>query len=394
MINQIHQFIPQKYEYLTKTSKISYKDSSLKTAYLINIIHELILKHYFVEDVELSVFNENNFNLWSLILRKKYGMDYSKYIDYLIEDGFITLVSNYYAGKKSKTYKINPFDPDSIKECSIYDKILLKKYSKEFIEESITSHNLSPISPDIRKKLVDDIYKVKIDYKKSIEYLKSLKETKQIDSNKFYKNLNSIEGIKNGHLFFKFDEYGRFHTNFTILKREIRQKFLMIGSSDIMELDIRNSQPLFLGVLLQEEMDPSDEEIRKYIELTKNGLFYDYFQDKFKNLNRKEIKLIIYKVLFGKNGLKTTENKIFKGVFPKIYEYILEYKKEKEDYRFLSHRLQRMESDFIFGKVIKEIYEKYPKINLFTVHDSINFPIKYKKEIEEIFNRNLRELIS
>ena len=192
MINQIHQFIPQKYEYLTKTSKISYKDSSLKTAYLINIIHELILKHYFVEDVELSVFNENNFNLWSLILRKKYGMDYSKYIDYLIEDGFITLVSNYYAGKKSKTYKINPFDPDSIKECSIYDKILLKKYSKEFIEESITSHNLSPISPDIRKKLVDDIYKVKIDYKKSIEYLKSLKETKQIDSNKFYKNLTEF----------------------------------------------------------------------------------------------------------------------------------------------------------------------------------------------------------
>lgn len=398
MIKKIHQFIPQKYEYLTKSSKIEYNGVNLKTAYLINIIHELILKYYFIEDVEMKVFNDNNdFNLWSLILRKKYGMDYSKYIEYLVDQGFISMVSNYYVSKKSKTYRINSFDQDSVKECVIYDKILLKKYSREFIEESITNHTSSPIDLKIRKRLVDDIYKVDIDYKNSLEYLKKLKDNKSIDLGKFYKNLNSVGGIENKHLFFKFDEYGRFHSNFTILKRDIRQKFLSInGYDDIAEVDIRNSQPLFLGLLIKnefgEEVIYNDAEIKKFIDLVRDGLFYDYFQDKFKNLDRREIKVLIYKVLFGKNGFKSTENKIFKNVFPKIYDYIIEYKKRSNDYRLLSHKLQRMESDFIFGKVVKEIYEKCPEINIFTVHDSINFPIKYKKNVTDIFNKNLKKL--
>jgi hypothetical protein len=79
-------------------------------------------------------------------------------------------------------------------------------------------------------------------------------------------------------------------------------------------------------------------------------------------------------------------------LFPNIYEYILEYKRVNENYRFLAHTLQKMESDFIFGKVVKEIYEKLPDIKLFTVHDSIVFPVKYKKEVYEIFNRHMKEL--
>jgi len=391
----LYHFLPNKFEYLTKTKTIKYKDVNLKTSYLINIIHELILKYYFSNRnyLDLEPDAEIKFNLWSLILRKKYGMHYNLYIEYLLENGFIDLVSNYYVGKKAKTYKMNFFEFNDIKEVRTYDAILSKKYDKEYLMQSITDFASSPIDPKMRKRLASDLYHVQIDYNSSIKYIENLKDSGKIEINKYYKNKHSVECIKNGHLFFVFDEYGRFHSNFTILKKEVRQKFLKIDGEEVIEIDIKNSQPLFLAILLQEEMQPDDPEIQRYVWLVREGLFYDYFiSNSGSSLSRSDVKLLTYKVLFGHNGINSTENKIFKSLFPNIYEYILEYKRVNENYRFLAHTLQKMESDFIFGKVVKEIYEKLPDIKLFTVHDSIVFPVKYKKEVYEIFNRHMKEL--
>lgn len=396
MTKTIPFFIPEKFEYLSKIKTIEYDGVNLKTAYLISIIHEIIIKYYFTSKKFFETeeeYKDVRFNLWSLILRSKYGMNYSKYINYLIEKEFITMVSNYYVNKKSKTYKLNYFDLNSIKRIKITDNILLKKRSKDYLEKSITSNNESPIELEMKKRLVDDLYHINVDYDKGIKYINELKENGQIDSNKYYKNYTSLDSIKNNHLFFKFDEYGRLHTNFTILKKEIRQNFIKIDDQDIVELDIKNSQPFFLALLLKEEMNNDDDEMKNYIWLVKEGLFYDYIMDKFKNLTRGEVKLLTYKVLFGHNGINSIENKIFKSIFPKIYDYIIDYKRINNDYRFLAHTLQKMESDFVFGKVIKEIYTKIEGIRLFTVHDSILFPMRYEKEVSNIFSKHLKELI-
>jgi hypothetical protein len=66
----------------------------------------------------------------------------------------------------------------------------------------------------------------------------------------------------------------------------------------------------------------------------------------------------------------------------------------KKNYKELSHELQKMESDFIFNHVIKEIYETYPDIVLFTVHDSILFPISYYDKVKVIFDKHFQNLIS
>jgi len=393
----IYQFIPIEFEYLTKTKKIEHKEHNLKTAYLINIIHEIVLKYYFSNKkyIDFDNINDIRFNLWSVILRNKYGMHYSKYIEYLLEKGFMEMVSNYYATKKAKTYRLNYFNINTIKRVKTNDAILAKKNNRDYLENSITNYNNSPIDIKIRKKLIDDLYHVNVDYDNSIKYLNNLKNEGKIELNKYYKNYTSLDSIKNNYLFFKFDEYGRFHTNFTILKREIRQNYIKIDNEEVIELDIKNSQPFFLSILFRNEIpeiDQKEKEIQNFTWLARQGLFYDYFMDKYNNLNRSEIKLLTYKVLFGHNGINSTENKIFQSVFPKIYDYVLEYKEINKDYRFLAHTLQRMESDFIFGKVIKEIYEKIPDIKLFTVHDSISYPIKYKSIVEEIFNRNLKLL--
>ena len=80
---------------------------------------------------------------------------------------------------------------------------------------------------------------------------------------------------------------------------------------------------------------------------------------------------------------------MFKKLYPKIYNFIKEYKSKNDSYKSLSHSLQRIESEFIYDIVIKEIIDKYPEIRLFTVHDSISFPTIYQKEVEKIFNYNL-----
>lgn len=393
-IKYLYQFIPKKFEYLNKQKIIRYKEVNLKTSYLINIIHELILKYYFTNKnyIDVSPTDDIKFNLWSSILRKKYGMHYNLYMEYLIENDFISMVSDYYVGKKAKTYKINQFEINLITKVRTNDAILIKKNTKEYLTQSITSYCNSPIDPMIRKKLVDDIYHVQIDYDKSMGFLNELKSEGKIEINKYYKNSHSIESIKNKTLFFKFDEYGRFHTNFTVLKKEIRQKYLKIDNEDIVEIDIGNSQPLFLALLIKKEMDPNDTEVNNYIWLTEQGLFYEHIISNFPSLDRKNAKLLTYKVLFGHNGINSVENKIFSTLFPKIYEYIIKYKSENENYKSMSHKLQNMESDFIFGKVIREIYEKIPHVKLITIHDSILFQSKYEKQIREIFDRYKKEL--
>ena len=99
--NYLLQFISKDFQYLTQQNKISYKGINLKCSYLIHLIHELLIKFYFSNNTEIK------FNLSSLILRKKYGEHYNYYIEYLCENGFMSLVSKYYVGKKTNSYKLD-----------------------------------------------------------------------------------------------------------------------------------------------------------------------------------------------------------------------------------------------------------------------------------------------
>ncbi|MCK9445854.1 hypothetical protein M0Q50_03060 [bacterium] len=381
----LFQLIPKDYIYLTTTKTIIFQGMELKTDYLINIIHEFSLKY--------TLTNELCSNICSTILRKKYGKFYNYYISYLLEKKFIFLISNYYAGKKSRTYKIN--DTNIIfTKCKIYDKFLLKKHKKDFLVENFTQSKDSPIKEEIRKKLVDDLYHVQIDYNKSCDWLNNEKECDRIDLQKYFMNLMSIESIHGSYLYYQFDSYGRLHTNFTNLKKYIRNNYLTIDNKQLSEYDIKNSQPFFLGIFIKKTMGQNiTDNMKYYFDVVKNGLIYDMILDKHPELykTRDEVKVMIYKVIFGKNIDNKIESKIFKGIFPDIYKFMKEYK--KDNYKELSHKLQRLESDFIFGNIISKIHEKFPNIRLFTVHDSIIFPTEYKEEVGLIFRNYLKDIL-
>ena len=93
------QYLPSNLEYLESVKHINYKTEKLKTAYLIDIIHNMVLKYYFKK--------ENRFVINATILKDKYGYLYNYYINYLIENKIITLISNYKKGVSSRKYLLN-----------------------------------------------------------------------------------------------------------------------------------------------------------------------------------------------------------------------------------------------------------------------------------------------
>lgn len=373
------QFLPISMEEISKEKHILYNERKLKTSYLIDITHTLILKYYFRK--------ENKFNLSSIVLKDKYGSYYNNYINYLVEYKYIRVLQEYRKGKNARVYCISE---DILKDKIIRyvntDKTLLKKYKKML--ESYGDMSESTILAEVKEKLVGDLFYVQVDYDKAMYYLTNISQPVHV----FQKNKYSVESIKDNHIFYHFDTYGRMHTNFTILKSFIRKNCLHIDGEETCELDINNSQPLFLTKIMsettRENIDENEYNLFKY--LTKNGLLYQHIIDNSDIIDKNDVKKMVYKVLFGKN-YKNESDDIFYKIFPTIHNFIKFYKKEHKNYRILSHNLQKSESNLIYNKIIKEVIVLIPDIKIITIHDSIVFQKRYKSVVEEIFNRKLKE---
>lgn len=374
------QFLPISLEEVSKCKNFIYKEKKLKTSYLIDITHNLILKYYFKK--------ENRFSIMSTILKEKYGHLYNYYINYLLENNIIELVRNYKAGENARVYKLNEsILKSTIKRYPNSDKVLLRKYKNNVsqIEQGI-KNNL--IDNDIKLKLVDDLFSIDIDFYRSIFYLDNLKSD---DNDIYHKNRYSVECISDKHIFYHFDNYGRMHTNFTILKSFIRKNCLLVEGEETHEIDIKNSQPLFLTKIIIDSgtLWVKNDELELFKYLTINGLFYQYLMDHLKISDKKKAKEITYKVLFGKNASNSKSDKIFKELFPTIHYFIKLYKKERGDYKILAYELQKAESNLIYNKIIREVMDIYPEIKLVTVHDSIIMSKKWRPHVENIFNKHI-----
>lgn len=377
------QFLPQCLHSILEDKNFIYKGQKLKVSYLIDITHSLILKYYFKK--------ENRFHLLATILKEKYGYLYNYYIDYLVEKKIILLISKHQKGKSARVYAIS----ESVLRGQItrygnFDRTLLKKYKAKISQIEENNIESSLIDVDIKIKLVNDLFRVEIQFDRSVFYLDGLKNE---DTDIYNRNRYSVECINDKHIFYHFDNYGRLHTNFTILKSFIRKNCLLIDGDETCERDLSNSQPLFLSKIIHESGTKwvNEDEFELFKNLTINGNFYQYLIDRSKIKSKSEIKKITYKVLFGRNSKNSKSDKIFSSLFPTIHNFIKLYKNDYGDYRILSHDLQKMESNLIFNKIIRNIINDYPNIPIVTVHDSIIFPKKHKELIDFIFDKNVRK---
>lgn len=378
------QFLPEEMKELSTVKKIVFNGKNLKSDYLIDIIHHLILRYYFKK--------ENIFPLYSPILKEKYGYLYNYYINYLVHQGHLVLTKNYLKGSYSRLYSLSTnVLSGKIQRYRNYDKFLLKKYNEKHLVAEFENSQL--IDNDVKVKLIDDLETVTVQYDKAIFYLDALSNK---EGEVYERNLYSVEAIKENHIFYHFDVYGRFHTNFTILKSFIRKNCLLINGEETCEIDIPNSQPLFLSKIMNDSKSLwiRSEELDLFTYLVKNGLYYQYLVDNLKLKDKSEAKDLTYKVLFGKNYSTCVADKKFTKVFPTIYNYIKLYKKEHGDYRILSHQLQKLESQLVFNQTGKTIMNLYPDISWITVHDSLIVGKSNREKVKAVFDQYLEELWS
>jgi hypothetical protein len=375
------QFLPECLYGISNIKSLEFNGVKLKTNYLIDIVHTLILKYYFKK--------ENRFALNATVLKDKYGYLYNYYINYLVSNGVLVLKTNYQNGVTSRIYALDEnIFVDKIKRYKNFDRVLLKKYKHKFIDmiHIDDTSKSSLIDPFIKEKLVSDLFSVKIEYDRAIFFLDSLKHQ---DIDIYNRNIYSVDCINDKHIFYHFDSYGRMHTNYTILKSFIRKNCLLIDGEETCEIDIQNSQPLFLTKLIDVNM-VDKKEFELFRQLTTTGTYYQYVMYQLGETDKKKVKEMTYKVLFGRNIGSSKVDKQFKKLFPTIHQFIKTYKKENEDYRVLAYDLQKAESNLIFNTIIKKINQFYPEIKLITIHDSIVIPKKYREEVNQIFEIELK----
>lgn len=198
---------------------------------------------------------------------------------------------------------------------------------------------------------------------------------------------------------FEPDDYGRCHSIITNLPSLLRRT-LRIDGQPFVCLDLRNSQPLILAVLLSErrrslltsvslKIDSGsthsqvplrskihcktllEQDLQEYSTACEQGVLYEcmagydlsdyHVRSKFKQA-------FFQHVLFGDGIRRSIWTKRFQERFPTVWTIIQEIK--AKDYRHLSHNLQKLESTIIFA-ICDNLRQDRPEIPLVTIHDSI-----------------------
>jgi hypothetical protein len=363
------QILPEIYE----KRSVVYNGIRLKTIYLQEIVDEFLNRYY--------ILNKDNMELKTRRLKTLYGSSYPVYINYLIERGFFFMHENYQVESHARIYKLS-------QDAKSHNEIMIKVDipDKHKLKHELLNLKCEMIQDHVIRKVASDLDKVTIDLDGARSWLH---ENMDRNTRQFTCNWNGCIRIVNRDLKKKFDRYGRFHTNFTVLKKEIRQKYLRIDGHRTREIDIRNSQPFFLYIWMRDEhgiddFDGFDEDVL-------SGRIYDRMVE-VTGLTRKEVKTKMYSVLFGRNKKNYYWDSIFAKMYPKVYSWLTEFKKAN-NYKKVSHMLQNIESDFIFNNLIPRIMAFDPVISLVTVHDSVIVSEHYYDVVKGIFLHTQDDLI-
>jgi hypothetical protein len=314
-------------------------------------------------------------------LRNLISYDYShRFLKLLVEEGVLDCDNRYEIGVKSIGYKINDkyrknkFYLEEMQDLDLSEKIEMKL---QLITDVVLNRN------DAYSYVTQCMNNVKMDYIKADSYLKSI----PLNIQNKVKMMVDVFDTK----FATVDETSnRLHNNLTNLATPLRNT-LTYNGKQLVQCDLKNSQPLLFRAHLKSYPHIPQEELDKYLDVVCNIGFYEFFAEKLNMVltesNRMEFKKKIFGgVLFDKNRKNLSKyEKVFKTEFPIIF-YCMRDMKE-DDYKSIPIALQKLESEYIFNCVEKLRHEN-KGIELLTIHDSI-VTIVGKEEI--VYNLMMEE---
>lgn len=199
--------------------------------------------------------------LYSKILRKELGKHYKRYLEYLIENGYIETDNHYIVSSpenegKCKCYALTK----KYKKCKLIDHSITKKtilrkilqWRKEFLGNNVNDEMLGKLY-DMLKNFSIDIDSAKI-YMQNLVDNGVLSQTKMDIEIDKCKRINSKDESDLA-IFISKDSYNRVHTNFTNLSKHIRENFLYVNGKKAIGVDIVSSQASMLYTLMDNYVD-------------------------------------------------------------------------------------------------------------------------------------------
>ncbi|WP_370477233.1 hypothetical protein [Tamlana flava] len=372
-----------------------------------------------------NIYKKEDFiNLNRKYLRELTVSNIDSYIKILEKGEFIISNESYQNGVKSQGYKLNPMYVNGLVEFTIKPNSRLGKRIIKNLRKRKAHYNR--LEPHL-KSMKDELMKMEFDYEGAKKWIEGVPEP-----SKKLSYLTSINHIQDKRLrYFKRNKTnGRLDTNLTNLKSELRQ-FI---KGDYVSIDLKNSQPFLLGVLIDNIINYRDtlccyldeskitetfgiKAIRKirlihqnqeksemvnfrtfYEAVLKGNLYDDFTKSYTEDISRAEAKNIIFRILFSQNGIyqnykKTIpfekDKKIFASVYPFIFHAVKIFK--LKDHKLLPIYLQQIESYLFIDCIAKELVVN--GIVPFTIHDSVLVKVEYRDEAMEIIKRVFNDQI-
>lgn len=351
--------------------------------------------------------------------------DYKQYLNHLEEKGFIRSDKKYIVGEKSTGFYINSYSSHkaTIKLIPIQSHVIKKNRTKEKNKFEATlkatrakyPHLTKYFNKSLQINVEEAMKKVEELFPEKTGGIRGKKIGEPSVWHKRYKAILAINKIANQEFYYSVDDnVGRFHSNLTNIKRELRN-YLTYNGQKLVNIDIKNSQPLFSLLLLNKDFYTQkngkytiyniptslsllsnqtqsysttlimivkslhksvNQDIRIYSDMVNSGNFYEEIaklihpNDEF---NKQKIKEMIFTVFFSNNRfigqIEAKSKSDFKNTFPSVYDIFRQIK--VKNHVALAHILQRIESEIIIQRVVKRISVEKPELPIFTIHDSV-----------------------
>lgn len=428
VINHLGEVNPSPFKYAVYVPvNLDYKKE-----FPVNPFRYLYVLHkiYVERIIQRKTIKDGYANLNMQILQKiLHWRDTKRIITELINRGFIECDDHFIQGSKSRGYRLTEKYRVKTHRVLCSDNIMNRRILKY-------RESLNKLYPARYQKLKDMLECIEIDYDNGSKFIENYcteetyrekRDCKKSSHKNYLKEFtfedwkiiyqHSIDSIHHkDDLFFVKDETGyRLHTNITNLPKELR-KFLRYKGEKLVNLDISNSQPFMLSLILLQSFNNSalynlqnssfslnhilnnfnkdntsystpltflnnvsysnvgmPEDVMKYINLTSSGQLYEYLMPEFENGDRQVLKFkLFWKVFYRDSNNKKREykeEKIFKKYFPNVMEFIKQIK--ANNYKDLPIAMQRIESEIILERIAMRIINENPSCYFLTIHDSL-----------------------
>lgn len=295
----------------------------------------------------------------------------------LIEAGVIECDNKYYKGKKCTWYRLAP----AYRRMPLVAQIFVNQKLGKQANQSCRVQVENPVHEHLWKWLNE----VRFD---AYSAFATLAKGQRNVGRQWY----ALHMLSTGRLFFCTDhKTGRVFTNITNLLTKFRQ-YLSFNGSDLVNIDVRNSQPLIFSVQLLDfykkehnikphpihmgvQFNPLKHiphDVRLFIRLCQKGLLYDYMIKKWDVRQKKQQfkRSFFANIFFSEAERSTRHNELFAATFPNVWEFIQNAKEHNN--RDFPLSMQKQEADIIISGVCGILAtEPYRHIPILTIHDSI-----------------------